>query len=86
LWFIIVVMFEIETGVEIAPKNTPERKTKYPFASMQKGDSFVCHLDGEEWRVVENRVRSAAANWGSRRGVKFVTRKVPQGIRVWRVK
>ena len=86
-WFIIGFMFQIESGVEIPPQSQPLRKTKYPFNRLNVGDSFVFPVSTDEDReAIQNRLQSAAANWGRSRGMRFVTRRVTQGIRVWRVK
>ena len=86
-WFIVGFMFQIESGVEIPPQAQPLRKTKYPFNRLNVGDSFVFPVATDEDReAVQNRLQSAAANWGRSRGMRFVTRRVTQGIRVWRVK
>ena len=86
-WFIVGFMFQIESGVEIPPQSQPLRKTKYPFNRLNVGDSFVFPVATDEDReAVQNRLQSAAANWGRSRGMRFVTRRMTQGIRVWRVK
>ena len=86
-WFIVGFMFQIESGVEIPPQSQPLRKTKYPFNRLNVGDSFVFPVATDEDReAIQNRLQSAAANWGRSRGMRFVTRRVTQGIRVWRVK
>ena len=87
MWFIVGFMFEIESGVEIPPQSTPLRKMKYPFNRLNVGDSFVYPVTSpDDVEAVQNRLQSAAANWGRSRGMRFVTRRVTQGIRVWRVK
>ena len=86
-WFIVGFMFQIESGVEIPPQSQPLRKMKYPFNRLNVGDSFVFPVATDEDReAIQNRLQSAAANWGRSRGMRFVTRRVTQGIRVWRVK
>ena len=86
-WFSMGFMFQIESGVEIPPQAQPLRKMKYPFNQLNVGDSFVFPVGPDEDReAVQNRLQSAAANWGRSRGMRFVTRRVPQGIRVWRIK
>ena len=86
-WFRVGFMIKIESGVEIPQPEAPLRKMKYPFNCLSAGDSFVFPVEeGEDRDVVQNRLRSAAANWGRDHGVKFVTRRVQNGIRVWRVK
>ena len=86
-WFIVGFMFQIESGVEIPQQDKPVRKTKYPFNRLNVGDSFVFPVGIDDDReAIQNRLQSAAANWGRSRGMRFVTRRVTQGIRVWRVK
>jgi len=53
----------------------------YPFAEMVVGDSFLVPLKER------HRAASAVSSFARKHpGVKFVTRKVAGGIRVWRVK
>jgi hypothetical protein len=52
-------------------------KVKYPFASMEVGDSFHCD---------DNRVRQAACSYGKRNDKQFEVRKEEQGFRCWRTK
>lgn len=71
---------KIEKGVRI-PENAPRGSNQhYPLASMKVGDSFlVPFLD-------EMKVRSAVSHHGRRYGRTFRVLKMPNGIRVWRVK
>lgn len=72
---------KIEKNVPI-PKSHQGRRSAYPFASMQLGDSFLvrCRTPRDM-----NRVRSAAAIYAGKTGAKFKTRSVDGGIRVWLV-
>jgi hypothetical protein len=80
-------MFQIESGVEIPPQAQPLRKMKYPFNQLNVGDSFVFPVGPDEDReAVQNRLQSAAANWGRSREMRFVTRRIGSGIRVWRIR
>ena len=63
----------------------PQPLFRYPFEGMEVNDSFFVACDFEDRAVVANRVRSAAIQWGKRRGLKFTARMVDDGIRVWRV-
>ena len=65
----------------VIEKNIPIQRgrEKYPFLKMEIGDSFV--FSGNR------KVIGAAASWyGSRYKMKFTTRSVDGGVRVWRVK
>lgn len=74
--------FKIEKNIDLPPPKT--NATKYPFRGMAVGDSiFVSSEDGSHGRA-----GNAAYNWGRRESpqVKFATRRVDGGIRIWRIK
>lgn len=60
-----------------APKTTGGRHTKYPFASMSKGDSFFSPTKS---------ATAAAYSYGKRHGMKFISAVEDRGCRIWRVK
>lgn len=68
---------EIDKGIPIPPR-TFGRPAVYPFATMEVGDSFL-------YRGGMTTGCTAASVNGKRLGRKFVTRKTPDGIRIWRV-
>jgi hypothetical protein len=56
----------------------PEGKKRYPYGSMEVGDSFF---------VVEGKLQVVCnANYraSKRLGMQFIARKEPEGVRVWR--
>lgn len=53
---------------------------RYPFADMQVGDSFLVP-EG----VKRSNVSVAAKRYGDRHGAAFTVRKVPEGLRCWRI-
>ncbi len=60
-------------------QNIPVPK-KYPFAQMQVGDSFVIAEN-----IKRTTVSVAAIRYGKANGMKFTTRKMPDGVyRCWR--
>lgn len=72
--------FPIHAGVPIPPGGTRTRVSEYPFARMSVGDSFP---------IADQQARNAAARaarYYEKRnaGVKFTTRKVEGGFRLWR--
>jgi hypothetical protein len=78
----------IESGVPM-PDPSPGRKTKYPFARMKVGDSFVVRLaDTEHVKVKQGTLRSAATTAAKAHGHRYALRTLEENgnpvIRVWR--
>jgi hypothetical protein len=72
--------YEIEKDYPI-PKI--ERRHKYPFKDMEIGDSFFAPFeDGVAPERVRVRIINAAKVYDP---MKFITRKVDGGFRVWRI-
>lgn len=73
-------MYAIEKNVPVPPRNAAinEKARKYPFPSMEVGDSFTTE---------DTKVRGAAYQWGTvNGGKKFSVRKQGDGsFRVWRI-
>ena len=69
--------FEIEHGVPM-----PKLRNKYPFEHMAEGDSFLLPFSMSDEVAT---ISSAASYAGRRLKVKFVTKTVDEGVRVWRV-
>ena len=62
--------------------------TKYPWAQMEIGDSFlVLPKEGEELRYLAQKVSAMASTRGSRHHEKYTTRYRAEenGVRVWRI-
>jgi hypothetical protein len=69
--------FRIEKDVPLPTHGGSGAPSKYPFAQMDIGDSFVGH--GEK-------VKAAAWAYAKRNGAKFISRTVAPGqFRIWRV-
>ena len=63
----------------IVQKNIPI-PSKFPFPEIQVGDSFEIPSG-----VNRSTVAISASRYGKKNGMKFITRKMPDGsIRVWR--
>jgi len=58
------------------------RRPKYPFASMEIGDSFLAEGDTRDtkWRAAD-----AAYKIGRKLGWQFTARKEGYDVRIWRV-
>lgn len=68
-------IFKIEKGVPIPSRTAP----KYPFMQMEVGDSVL--ITGER----KGSVTGAAFYVGKTHGMKFTSRSVGGGVRVWRI-
>lgn len=71
--------FKIEHGIPIPRKASSGRRAKYPFADMKPGDSIF--LPGKKVNAL-----GSILTPHRRKGLKFTTRSVDGGVRVWRVK
>jgi hypothetical protein len=69
--------FEIEKGVPVSPR---VRTHKYPFASMEIGDSF--YSEGKTTAAL----LQAARHVRRHKGFEFKARQEGDGARIWRVK
>jgi hypothetical protein len=72
---------QIEKAIPI-PVFAREYVSEYPFAEMGVGDSFLVESDQ---RSDHRRVRSRSQYYARLNNVRFVTRRVNGGLRVWRV-
>lgn len=58
----------------------------YPFHVMNRGDSFLVPVQADAL-TIQRRVSAAACNYAkSGAKIKFATRQVKSGVRVWRIK
>ena len=69
-------MLKIERDVALPPARS--RVRLFPFPDMRPGDSFLVENSGTV-------VRAAASRYARKNGMRFVTRRVEGGVRVWRV-
>jgi hypothetical protein len=80
------VTFVLEDNVPVTPRRNAgkggRRGSKYPFAQMQPGQSF---LVPEDVRALTVRSAVGAFNKRHQTGSKFAVRVTPEGTRVWRV-
>lgn len=75
---------KIETGIPVpAPRF---QDAVYPFKKMQVGEScLVPPKEDETGRALRERVSAALAHYHRDGSMKFCSRKVDGGIRVWRI-
>lgn len=79
-------MFEIESDIPI-PSPRIRYSSKYPWDGMKVGDSFFVPApdDGATISVIRQRLTNGAWYQARRHGTTHRIRRVPDGVRVWRV-
>ena len=68
-------MIKVDKGIEI-PQPTGRQK-RYPFRLMAVGDSFFSDSKASPMPL--------ASKFGKKHGVKFTSRRVDGGWRIWRI-
>ena len=66
---------KIEKGIPITPRKSAGRKSKYPWGEMEVGDSFF--VPGAKTAPIRPQKLHEA-------GMKFTSRSVEGGFRIWR--
>lgn len=90
-------MSKVTKDAEKIPIPTPcfGRRSNMPSLPWQElaiGESFLVHYEedvdwlSEEAQKFANRISQTACQAGKRNSLRFVTRKLPEGIRMWRVR
>jgi hypothetical protein len=69
--------YEVETDVPVPPKKY-NRKSKYPFATMQPNQSVM--IPNKTYAAIMGLLRKHKIG-----GKKYVVRKSDGGMRVWRI-
>jgi hypothetical protein len=72
---------QVESGYPTPTRSTS--RAKYPFATMQVGDSFFMKSAYPEHE--RGRVSAAACAYAKKHGVKFSTKIFDNGVRTWRI-
>ena len=79
-------MIDIQKDIPIPTARRTRGSCRYPFRSMEVGDSFFVAYDGKKQQ--QSAMYSAIPDEVRRAGAKFCTRCVEengvQGVRVWR--
>ena len=77
--------YDIQKDIPMPGRRSGGKASKYPFADMEEGDSFV--IPAEEGRRI-SAVRAAIDNWRKRHDmrIRFRARQLEDGaIGVWRI-
>lgn len=66
---------QIEKNIPLPPRayDKAGRNARYPFPDMGIGDSFILKLSADPKKAK------------AKRGAKYASRRLPEGLRVWRV-
>lgn len=72
--------YRIDKGVPMT-KPRCERRRKYPVRELKVGDSFLVPE-----KDVRANIAQAVRNVATAHGFKVAARKMPDGVRFWRVK
>lgn len=78
-------MYKIDKNI---PLNSAHGR-KYPFDNMEVDDSFLVEFSNQtpkQKTLVQNRICSAISYYNKKTKTKFTTRRIKEGIRVWRIK
>jgi len=77
--------FKIEKGIKMpASRANGKKPAKYPFSSMEVGDSFAVPTPNEMTAVEKRKQYNAILGSGQRKGKRFAGRMLENHIRVWR--
>jgi hypothetical protein len=75
-------MITIDKGIPVPTMRI--RPSKYPWADMDVGDSFLVEATAEEMKARSASISRGATAAAKQLGRKFTVRKVDGGVRVWR--
>lgn len=79
--------YTLESGIPLPKTNRPGRTgSKYPFAQMEVGESFLVGNNSKGEPLTQGTIRSALGAFSKRNpdSGKFSVRMTDQGLRVWR--
>ena len=76
----------VDKDIPIPPSRQHLDKSKYPWATMNVGDSFLFSINTD--RLTQQKGNTAARSYVRFKKLdwKFETRKTESGIRIWRVR
>lgn len=81
-----MMTFEVESGVPIPAKRRLVIRSKYPFATLKVGDSFLVPATGADEDVIKNRLATLmSSRWHRETSRRLTLRTMRGGVRVWRV-
>lgn len=80
---------KIEQNIPLpAARRTPAGyASKYPFAKLTPGNSFLISLPTDPKKAKRKRLTISClmAYHARKRGTKYASRRLPDGLRVWRI-
>jgi hypothetical protein len=79
-------MYTVEAGIPVIERRSTQKRTSpFPFQSMKVGDSFLIPVKESTWGQCE-RQRALAILTARSHKITVTTRKVDNGIRVWKIR
>lgn len=81
-------MFKIDSHIPIPADVSTGRRSTYPLADMNVGDSFLVPFNGDTAKKVTQRLHSAVSQFQRRNtdsDRRFTVRAEATGVRVWRI-
>lgn len=80
---------QIEKNIPLPPRayDKAGRNTRYPFPDMEIGDSFILKLSADPKKARAKRVSISGLMLyhARKRGAKYASRRLADGLRVWRI-
>jgi hypothetical protein len=61
------------------------KKSIYPFKTLEVGESFFIFCESEQMTKTQRKMSALCVMSGKRHGKKFVTRRVDNGVRIFRI-
>jgi hypothetical protein len=79
-------MYAIESGIPVIERRSAQKaKAQFPYHTMKVGDSFLIPVKESTWGQVEKQ-RVLALLTARSHKITVATRKVDNGIRVWKIR
>lgn len=78
---------QIEKNIPLPPRayDKAGRNARYPFPDMEIGDSFILKLSADPKKAKRGAISCLMSYHARKRGAKYAGRRLPEGLRVWRV-
>jgi hypothetical protein len=75
-------MYKVES---VAMPEAKGKRNVYPFKTMEVGESFLVESSPENMTKTQRKMSALCSMSGKRQGKIFVTRRVENGIRIFRI-
>ena len=82
---LVDIVDNVDMYVQPRVPQLPPARDKYPFARMEVGDSFFVEWPKTGKEKFLATARSLISRFGRTYGMRFATRALDEGVRVWRI-